>query len=316
MLVLIPLLRQLRNLRKLYKILFLFFLLLQKETLFAKAPRHVIIDSPGYIGGAGFFHNFNIVLGFLDLYDKTPDLSIEVNFWQRGLYYEKGRGDNWWSYYFLDTKYERKNLLKPIIRRPSDIEKAEMGNSVHFYMTRQRASFLIEKYIRVKPEILQEVEDFYTTYLKGHRVIGLHYRATDKVLEANAISYQEVKEKLLKEIEKQKADRIFVATDDPIFLLELKQDFSSLVVHTDAQRIENAPIHYTSDLNYLKGKEALIDCLLLARSDVLLRCSSNLSAVSCFFNPNMKAISLNYLLDDLYTGINKKGLMNELNIRP
>jgi hypothetical protein len=41
-----------------------------------------------------------------------------------------------------------------------DTEKAELGNSMHFFSTREQAACLIKKYIKVKQDILQEVETF------------------------------------------------------------------------------------------------------------------------------------------------------------
>ena len=55
--------------------------------LWGSSPKCLYLESPGYIGGAGMFHNFNIVLGCLELYDKNPHLSFQIDFKDQGLYY-------------------------------------------------------------------------------------------------------------------------------------------------------------------------------------------------------------------------------------
>jgi len=44
---------------------------------------------------------------------------------------------------------------------------------------------------------------------------------------------------------------------------------------------------------YRVGREALIDCVLLSRTDMLIRTSSNLSLCSTFFNSDLPVQELN-----------------------
>jgi hypothetical protein len=46
--------------------------------------------------------------------------------------------------------------------------------------------------------------------------------------------------------------------------------------------------------NYRKGEDVLIDCLLLSRSDFLLRCQSNVGELATYFNPELPVIDLQY----------------------
>lgn len=287
------------------------------EVVEAKAPRRLYLDSPTYIGGAGMFHNFNIVLGCLDLYDKYEHIAITVDFKELGLYYESSYGSNWWNYYFEPINYPQKvnQTKKPILKSLKDDEKAEIGNAVHFYMTRERAHELITKYVRVRQEFLDEVKTFYEEHLEGSFVIGVHYRGTDKWCEANRVSYEEVLNIVTTLLLEHEDAKIFVATDEVCFLQKIQDCFGERVFFIEAQRFDGHPVHYVSNKCFLKGKEALIDCLLLARSDILVRTNSNLSAVSAYFNPEMKVINLNTVNDFLYQGISGKGVLNELNAR-
>lgn len=293
------------------------FFLLSCLSLWGASPKCLYLESPGYIGGAGMFHNFNIVLGCLELYDLHPYLSLEINFKDKGLYYNSSYGPNWWSYYFENSFYPpREHCYKrAAIKILKDHEKAELGNNMHFYAPREKAGKLIDKYIRVKQDILGEVEDFATRYFRASCMIGVHYRGSDKWLEANDVSYALAIEAIKHEIAKYDDSKIFVATDESDFLEAMQEAFGDKVLYTASQRrYDHLPLHYFTSDGYLQGKEALIDCLLLSKCQVLIRTNSNLSAVSAFFNPYLKIINLNTLRSPLYQGVCQKGSLNELNL--
>lgn len=297
------------------KMMYVVFLVLS-QLGYAKTGCHLWLDSPAYVGGAGFFHNFNIVLGCLDLYDRNDNLLLTIDFDTSGLYYEASHGTNWWSYYFEDTHYPliKKQVKKPVLKRFNDGEKGELGNTIHYSMSRLRAHDLIEKYIHVKKEILEEVEAFYHKQLEGAFVIGVHYRGTDKWTEAQVVSYEAVLAKIDELLVEHPEAKIFVATDEPVFLEKISLYYGEKVCHINAQKIAGYPVHYYSSECFLKGREALMDCLLLAKSDILVRTNSNLSSVSAFFNPRMQVINLNRMYEDRYKSTLKKMELSELHL--
>lgn len=282
----------------------------------ALTPKCIHLESPDYIGGAGMFHNFNIVLGCLELLDNNPSLALKVDFKEKGLYYEPALGPNWWSYYF-ETSYfpaREKVLKRPVVKTLKDPEKAELGNAMHFYGSKDLAHLLITKYLRVKQEIIAEVEAFSQTHFIGKQLIGVHFRGSDKWLESNPVSYEQATFAVKQVVEAMEDYVIFVATDEQGFLDAMVQVFGSKVVFTASERsASQQPLHYFTTSPYKQGKEALIDCLLLAKSSTLIRTNSNLSAVSAFFNPTMQVINLNTVNPRLYEGISKKGKLNPLN---
>lgn len=292
-------------------------LLMMLSHVEAKTCRLLCLESPSYIGGGGMFHNFNIVLGCLDLYDEHDHLGFTVDFKTSGLYYEASYGPNWWNYYFEPIAYPPRGECRStvLMKYLKDEEKGEIGNAAHFYMQRDRAYELITKYIHVRQEILEEVERFYNQHFLAQQfMIGVHYRGTDKEIEASRTSYETV----IAEIQKytgEKCYKIFVATDEPSFLVKMEEAFPNRVCCIEAQRFQDRPVHYASSQCFLKGKEALIDCLLLAKSHLLIRTNSNLSAVAAYFNPVMPVITLNTMNDTLYEGVSRKGILNELNRR-
>jgi hypothetical protein len=299
------------------RILFLFFILLSAAG-FSKTAKHLYLTSPGYIGGAGLFHNLNIALGCLDLLDSHKELSLTIDFGSEGLYFDPNHGKNWWSYYFENSFFPSKHLskLKPQIKLLSDLEKAELGNSAHFYMDRVRANHLLGSYIKVKKEILEEVELFFSDHLSGSYIIGVHYRGSDKWLESNYVSQLELVDQIRKRLLVYPEAKIFFATDEAFVLTSILEEFKEKVYFTDSFRREDSlPLHYNNKDPYLHGKEALIDCLLLSKCNEIIRTNSNLSAVSCFFNPSMKVINLNTMNDLLIRGAETKGSLNILNVK-
>jgi hypothetical protein len=291
-----------------------------KAAVVAKWPMTIYVDSPNYIGGAGMFHNFNIVLGCLDIYDTHDYVAIKVDFGTKGLYYDASYGSNWWNYYFEPIDYPVRSLeygqKRPMVKYLNDLAKADFGNNAHFCMKRERAHELIKRYIRVRQELLDEVETFYQKHLEDCFILGVHYRGTDKWAEATYITDEEILLRILKEEKKNSGKvKIFLATDCSSFLEKMQRQFGDQVCFIQAERFETEPVHYHAKEKFSMGKEAVMECLLLAKSDLLIRMNSNLSAVAAYFNPHMKVINLNTVNDSLYQDILKRGIPNELNLR-
>ena len=88
--------------------------------------------------------------------------------------------------------------------------------------------------------------------------------------------------------------RIFVATDEHDFLKFIKEAFPGKVISIEMDRsIDGSPIHMNARDPFLQGEQALIDALLLSKTQVLIRTQSNLSLWSSYFNPTLPVITLN-----------------------
>lgn len=127
--------------------------------------------------------------------------------------------------------------------------------------------------------------------MEGHHIIGVHYRGTDKCAEAFRLKYEDLVKAIKKEYTAQSI--VFVATDDNKCLEFVKKRFR--VIHTDAIRSNNdQAIHHGKnwDEATIRGSqlahEAIIDCWLLAKCNVLLKTHSNLSSMSININPSMR----------------------------
>jgi hypothetical protein len=155
------------------------------------------------------------------------------------------------------------------------------------------------------PETTRRIESASQTVFGGKVVIGLHYRGTDKVkgpsIQAARVDYAFIS-RLLRELVRLPFDfSLFVATDEAGFISFLQNNYPGELHFTQSERSEGeTPVHLgagSSSPSQL-GMEALVDSVLLSRCDFLLRCESNLSHVSSFFNPDLKSLNLSPLMRD------------------
>lgn len=276
------------------KKIIIFFILLWHNTFLYSITYQVSTSSPNN----GFFSIFFSVIGALNVYDKQLNncTGITINFGNQGIYYDQAYGPNWWHYYFEPIIINDKQPKQPF----SNVDLHSFALSALYEMTCQQGHELIKKYIRIKPHIQKKIDDYIRQFFKNQTIIGVHYRGTDKVIEAPPLPYDVVIRLIRNEIEKDPNIKIFVATDEGKFLQSMIKNFPNKIVYIDTFRsFDGKPVHHSSYSNYRKGEDALIDCILLSQCSKLYRTSSNLSAASTRFNPSLEVILLNKNIHEL-----------------
>jgi SAM-dependent methyltransferase len=246
----------------------------------------------------GFFSLFLTVINYLNLFDTQDICGLTVDFQNQGLYYEPAFGPNWWGYYFEPLNLGTSEGA--IIDYSSPFETGRISYLGETGLSRDRVNELISKYIRVKPEIQNLVDQFAAEKFSGKYVIGVHYRGTDKFqYDSNSISYEDLSSSIQNFVNEKglKDYVIYLATDEDACLNYMRQIFQEKLLFQDCLRSsDKTPIHYFNQKNtspYKLGKEAMIDCLLLSKSNHLIRTCSYLSLVSTFFNPHLTETLLN-----------------------
>jgi hypothetical protein len=244
---------------------------------------------------AGMFAVFSAVEAYLYCYEKMGFAGFYVDFANRGFYYETAHGPNWWEYYCAPIRLGS----RPLESSPLLCEH-QTACSLHGYahdnQKLHEVHRIVQKYIKIKPAIRRKVQSFYNKHMKGHTVIGLHYRGTDKGEEVPRATYAHVIEVVRNYIQENKFKdyRIFVATDEQRFLNHMQSLFPSKVLFIPAFRsLGREPVHMKASEPYKRGEEAILDCLLLSKTDILFRCVSHLSLWSSYFNPQLKVVMLN-----------------------
>lgn len=165
-------------------------------------------------------------------------------------------------------------------------------------MTIEWAHRLFTTYFRVKPDIESYVTSFAAKEF-GCGAIGLHFRGTDKRLEAEPVGWP----RCFNAVTKLAADhpqlkKVFVSSDDPLFIEWFSREATgtfSVVVHPDEERSHDQQAIHTSSTGSgrRKGFEALVNCLLLSRCTALIRTASFLSGWSSIFSPLLPITLLN-----------------------
>ncbi len=262
---------------------------------YSERPKVVL---PSANEGGGMFFNVVNVLSFLRHCEKNHLSSFEVDFGTDGLYYESDLGPNWWNYFFEPVNQSGlgAKLSKP--RKMTQRHIAYFNYDGEYYLPRKKAHELIQKYIRVRPEIAQEIDSFEKEYFEGVYVIGIHYRGTDKSVEAPEVAYSEVRTEVDKALISHPQAKIFVATDTQPFFEYMERIYPGRVLSADAERsADGKPLHYGREgSTYQRGKEAIIDALLLSRCELLIRTSSTQSLCSTYFSPDLPVIELSQKL--------------------
>lgn len=247
---------------------------------------------------AGFFALFCQVLGILQQYDEGHYAGIEVKL-GGNIYVDPRLGNNWWNYFFEPIKMGNKTAsIKKFTKKKDLLGLFSRG----CHSPREKSYELIKKYVILKPRIRNEVKRIIARDFADYYVIGIHHRGTDKKLETRVVAYEKTVFTLNWIIQcgltdEQRANlKLFIATDDQKFIDYMSSLYPDQLIYNDfARSNDDTPVHYghfhTS--NYLKGKEALIDCLMLSKCNALIYPgSSTLSIVATKMNPTMPTYPL------------------------
>lgn len=242
----------------------------------------------------GMFRTVASLTGLLYMYEKGHYTGVQVDFGTGGLYYDPSYGPNWWEYYFEPIYVGDDTDSVPFVNCNGPVG-SDYAWLTEFHLKRKQVYDLINKYIRLKPQMQKKVDDFASKHFSGDVVvIGVHYRGTDKTSEAPRAAYNTMYNHIATAMHefKKKKIKIFVATDEAGFLDYMKRAFPKQVISYEEalHSTSKEPIHKSNASPYKKGEDAVMDCLLLSRCHYLIKTSSNLSLFSSYFNPFMPVV--------------------------
>ena len=125
---------------------------------------------------------------------------------------------------------------------------------------------LADKYLRVRPEIVAEIDAFDCTHMRGAEpIIAVHYRGTDRVVETDFMPSHEIYFDL---IDRDAADwRIFLLTDEAQCIEGFLERYGSRVTFTNAIRSSSKiPVHLSRAADRVRlGADVLKDVHLALR---------------------------------------------------
>ncbi|HVJ48136.1 O-fucosyltransferase family protein [Desulfitobacterium sp.] len=137
---------------------------------------------------------------------------------------------------------------------------------------------LFDKYIKLKPDIEEEIQEFYDAQLKGeHPLLGIHIRGGDKVREVEDLSHlnKQYHIEINNCIKKYDIKKILLLTDCEEVVQEFHQRYGSMVVFTDCRRsllndTNNAAHLKEYSVRRRKGIEIIKDTYLAAKCDFFI----------------------------------------------
>ncbi len=217
-------------------------------------------------------------------------------------------GDNWLDYYFLFREPAPKPATT-LTYRAMHIDDLCLGIHPNAMLDLTNAPRLFEKYLCIQDSILEKCDRFCREHFEGRTVLGVHYRGSDKMSatgEAPAIEFEKMRHLIARHLaENPRLDCLFVASDERAFVDYLEREIKSVPVtyRANTAYAQGRLPSFRTDLvggdPYVSGEEALIDCLLLARCDTLIKTASILSGWSKIFNPRLRVIMASMPKDGL-----------------
>jgi hypothetical protein len=216
---------------------------------------------------------------------------VRVRF-EDGLYLDTAFGPDWWNYYFEPIDIGRgagpERVVDPYFHD-------HCAYTVERGLPRKAGAALVERYVSIKPSVRATADAYVARHWAGAYTIGVHYRGTDKWEDARRVPYDEVAAVVRGAMRGHEPCRIFLATDESQFVEYMTAQFAGRVVYRDMFRSRDGrPMDvFNDDGNFQKGLDAVVDCLLLSRTNFLVRTASNLSLCATLFNAQLDQVLLN-----------------------
>jgi hypothetical protein len=173
---------------------------------------------------------------------------------------------------------------------------------------RRRVKAIIDEFIRPRRYILDKVDAFFDTHLGGRPLIGVHARGTDATSTAEPREFRQGSLDLARyvaELERlltiRPGARILVASDEQASVDHLRARFGESVVAYDSVRHQSGEVASEGPTGWImpayiavdrdraarNGEDAIVEYLLLSRSDHLVHNGSSLARTVLLNTPGL-----------------------------
>ena len=266
----------------------------------------------------GLFSEFHSVLGALHYGLAHGAAGVRVNF-TSPLYVEAARGSNWWLYFFERDlmRFDAGGaacgdiVLDRIVTRfgrYGGFADVVQGSTPYLYpmtfgLDRRTLNRYVEQFATIRRDLRRAAVDRAATLFEpGAFVVGVHYRGTDAVhprwdgffrhYRSGRVPYATYAAEIRRVLDEAAPARyqVFVATDEQACLAFMRREFGNRVVAMDTPRAGEGgtAVHLDPSLSpWAKGESAMLDALLLASTNYIVKGRSNLSDASLVFNPDV-----------------------------
>lgn len=232
----------------------------------------------------GVIKLFYTVLHLLDQYDNGLIAGFEINFNENGKHFNPERGKNWWQYYFT---FDRIGSSKDsIVKRVPRYKRSTMRFNTVCTMPKQRAHYLIRKYISLQSSVQKKFNCLKKDYWPDNKaVIGVYYQNPIMIEAQKSWTGIELCDLVKKEVENKDCIILLCTALDDI-VRAFKNEFGSQVQYVSCLK-NNA----TTPPD-ICGEHALLTILLLAECDEVIAPGSYQSIGVQMLNPTLPIIEL------------------------
>ena len=241
---------------------------------------------------SGFFSVMQMVL-FILMHCEERSLMPRISA-RGGLYGDAEGKVDWFSAFFETVRHAQPSANPARKVRTSTVRDLVQLGFRQRYEARlelAQASALFRAYYRPAAHITAEVDAICSKLDIGPSTLGVHFRGTDKKLEAIPVA----REEFCRLVETTLAENphltsIFVSSDEQSFVdFFLAWPFGKPVRVAPAKLLAHGsmPVHFSGYPGLEIGREALVSSLLLSRCGYLVKTASYLSAWAKIFEPSL-----------------------------
>jgi hypothetical protein len=215
--------------------------------------------------------------------------------------YATAPGEDW-----LEGYFERGARIREFpgeLALPPDCYLPQLGNlqrriqPIWAKLTIERAHDLFFSSLKFKKDLIDETDAFCNVHGVSAETIGVHFRGTDKRLEATTTRWTDLAASVDACLG-GKLSNIFVATDEPEFLEFMRSRFSrGRVIDLGCREIYSGfSAHFAPGNPAVKASEAIRTIITLSRCGMLIRTRSHLSAWAKIVKPALPTIVFGEML--------------------
>ena len=256
-------------------------------------PEKIIYEIQNNDSNLGFFGLWKQTLHRIG-YAESLGLLPVVNWGTKTPYYDKEKGDNCFEYYFepvssvaVNEVSECKNVVEA-----KGWQQQKNFEDKGYVLEEQKLKRYIElqkKYIHIKKNMREEIENEIKQVIGNKKTIAVHIRGVEWGNIANhpvPIGLDKYTDLIDKAIAENNFEQVFVASDSEDTLNAMKEKYRDCIVCFDDVVRAKAGSHtlaiFDSDndmpsAHYLMGREVLRDMLALSKCQGLIAGYSNIS---------------------------------------
>ena len=211
-------------------------------------------------------------------------------------YFDARRGPNAWEMFFCNGSFDFSRSPFGAAVRLSFRPGAHDFFPYDGLSVRSSVARAIRLWCEPRPEIVDAVDRFVSLRFGRAPVLGVHVRLTDAASGAEgrrAIETRHIVAAVDSWLVDNPSGSVFLASDDQRVVEAFGSRYSGRLLYQDCIRSSDGLSihgHYDSGVSgdpYRKGRDVLIDALLLARCAHLIRTHSRVTAFSLCFNPDL-----------------------------